>query len=139
MKNDFPNSILPPLDIFELTSPQVRRYKNTIKSIKYFPVFWATGNNGNAPTIKEENDILKYGDTSSDELLSFDYGEWYSEDNNNIILECRSFQTLYNLSYENKEPPPTEPPPIKQSINYQELCYQVQEVVTLLQSCIQIP
>jgi hypothetical protein len=143
MKDKFPNSNLPSMGIFtmdNLTERLLRRRGVQVGNIKYLPNFWNGDNKedmtrkdiGLAPQIalmsgdKPEDIELKYTDSSNNELLNFDYGEWYSNVHENIVVELRGFHLWYKLFTQQEDDGR------KLSLPYKELCSHIYNVMHLL-------
>jgi hypothetical protein len=138
MKDKFPNSNLPSMGIFTMDNLTERRLRRIVevKNIEYLPNFW-NGDNmedmirkniGLAPQIElmSGDKELKYKDSSNNELLNFDYGEWYSNMHENIVVELRGFHLWYKL-FTQKEDDGR-----KLSLTYKELCSHIYDVMALL-------
>ena len=138
MKDKFPNSNLPSMGIFTMDNATERRLRRIVevKNIEYLPNFW-NGDNmedmtrkniGLAPQIElmSGDKELKYKDSSNNELLNFDYGEWYSNVDENIVVELRGFHLWYKL-FTQKEDDGR-----KLIIKYKDLCTHIYDVMTLL-------
>lgn len=110
MKECFPNSNLPSMGIFTMdnaTKRRLNRINVQVKDIMYLPNFWnvdnvedmSRQNIGFAPQIElvSADTNLKYKDNTNNELLFFDYGEWYSNVDENIVVELRGLHLWYNL------------------------------------------
>ena len=82
------NAEIAPLGIYTLSPSQLEKFKGQYRDVRYIPAYIGA----KAPGI---TDNYKYNDI--DELLGFDIGEWYSPDNNTIVIELRGFDLLLRL------------------------------------------